>query len=67
MTESFKGCVRDFFLNGKSVDVINSLKILGVRQCSSRIEPGVYFDAESYAIYGLCTSYVYVVWHVTVL
>jgi len=58
MTESFKGCIQDFFLNGKPVDVINSRKVMGVRPCFSNIEPGVHFD-YGFAIYGLYTfSYV---------
>jgi len=52
MTESFKGCIQDFYLNGKPVDVINSLKIMGVRQCFSKTEPGVHFDSYGFAIYG---------------
>jgi len=52
MMESFKGCIQDFYLNGKPVDVINSLQIMGVRQCFSTTEPGVHFDSFGYAIYG---------------
>ena len=55
MTESFKGCIQDFLLNGKPVDVINSLKVMGVRHCFSHIEPGVHFDSYGFAIYGLYT------------
>jgi len=53
MTESFKGCIQDFYLNGKPVDVINSLQIMGVRQCFSTTERGVHFDSYGFAIYGL--------------
>lgn len=52
MTESFKGCIQDFYLNGKAVDVINSLKIMGVRQCFLQTEPGVHFDSYGFAVYG---------------
>ena len=55
MTESFKGCIQDFFLNGKPVDVINSLKVMGVRHCFLNTEPGVHFDSFGFAVYGLCT------------
>jgi len=53
MMESFKGCIQDFFLNGKPVDVINSLKVMGVRHCFLHTEPGVHFDSFGFAIYGL--------------
>jgi len=56
MTESFKGCIQDFYLNGKPVDVINSLKIMGVRQCFSKTEPGVHFDSYGFAIFGWYTN-----------
>jgi len=60
MTESFKGCIQDVFLNGKPVDVLNSLKIMGVRQCFSTIEPGVHFDSYGFAVYGLFVlTYIY--------
>jgi len=63
MEESFKGCIQDFYLNGKPVDVINSLQIMGVRQCFSTTERGVHFDSFGFAIYGLYAfSYVYVIY-----
>ena len=51
VTESFKGCVREFHLNDKFVDVANSKAIMGVRQCFSKFEPGVHFDGYGYAIF----------------
>ena len=50
--ESFKGCMRQFELNNKSIDLANSKAIMGVRQCFSDFEPGVHFDGYGYAIYG---------------
>ena len=51
IAESFKGCMRGFYLNGKYVDIINSKAIMGVRPCFSMVEEGVHFDGFGYAIY----------------
>lgn len=52
ISESFKGCMRSFYLNSKTVDLVNSKAVMGVRQCFSRFEPGVHFDGYGYAVFG---------------
>jgi len=52
MKESFKGCVKDFDLNGHPVDILNSKAIMGVKQCYSKSERGVHFDGYGYAVFG---------------
>ena len=54
VSESFKGCLRQFELNNNLVDLANSKAIMGVRPCFSRSEPGVHFDGYGYAVFGKC-------------
>ncbi len=53
MSESFKGCMRNFHLNNKEQDLANSKAIMGVRNCYAKFEAGVHFDGFAYAIYGM--------------
>ncbi|XP_054719082.1 laminin subunit alpha-1-like [Uloborus diversus] len=48
--ESFKGCIRNFHLNGKYLDIARE-ELQHVGQCFSTIEPGAYFPGDAYAIY----------------
>ena len=52
VSESFKGCLAEFRLNGESVDLTNSKAIMGVRKCFTEVERGAHFDGYSYAVYG---------------
>lgn len=49
--------MREFYLNGRHVDIINSLAIMGVRQCYKTVEEGVHFDSFGYAVYCKCHIY----------
>ncbi|GBM16550.1 Laminin subunit alpha-1 [Araneus ventricosus] len=48
--ESFKGCIRNFHLNGKYLDIASG-ELQNVGHCFQTIEPGAYFSGDAYAIY----------------
>ena len=52
ITESFKGCMQNFTLNGNAIDLANSKRVMGVRPCFNNVERGVHFDGYGYATYG---------------
>ena len=51
-SESYKGCMREFRLNGVYEDLLNSKALMGIRQCYEQVEHGVYFSYGAHAIYG---------------
>ncbi|KAG1688578.1 Laminin subunit alpha-2 [Nymphon striatum] len=50
VTETFKGCIRNFKLNDKFLDLASG-KVTNVGQCFSKIEAGSYFGGDAYAIF----------------
>ncbi|KAL1455820.1 hypothetical protein MTO96_043598, partial [Rhipicephalus appendiculatus] len=48
--ESFKGCIRNFNVNSRSVDLASG-KSQGVGQCFANIELGAFFQGDAYAVY----------------
>nr|XP_042897336.1 laminin subunit alpha-1 isoform X3 [Parasteatoda tepidariorum] len=48
--ESFRGCIRNFNLNGYYLDIASS-ELHNVGHCFSTIEPGASFSGDAYAIY----------------
>ncbi|KAL3223356.1 hypothetical protein MRX96_027607 [Rhipicephalus microplus] len=48
--ESFKGCIRNFNVNSRSVDLASG-KSQGVGQCFTNIELGAFFQGDAYAVY----------------
>ncbi|KAF8792889.1 Laminin subunit alpha-1 like protein [Argiope bruennichi] len=48
--ESFKGCIRNFHLNGKYLDIASG-ELQNVGHCFQTIEPGAYFSGDAFAIY----------------
>ncbi|GFV46525.1 laminin subunit alpha-1 [Trichonephila clavipes] len=48
--ESFKGCIRNFHLNGNYLDIASG-ELQNVGHCFSTIEPGAFFSGDAYAIY----------------
>ncbi|GIX95697.1 laminin subunit alpha-1, partial [Caerostris darwini] len=48
--ESFKGCIRNFHLNGKYLDIASG-ELQNVGHCFSTIEPGAFFSGDAFAIY----------------
>ncbi|XP_029841229.2 laminin subunit alpha-1 [Ixodes scapularis] len=49
--ESFKGCIRNFNLNGQMVDLAKG-ESRGIGVCFATIEPGALFEGDAYAVYG---------------
>ena len=52
MSESFKGCMRDFRLNDKPIVLSEAPSVMGVRRCFENVEAGAYFSGYGYAQYG---------------
>ncbi|XP_075525225.1 wing blister isoform X1 [Dermacentor variabilis] len=48
--ESFKGCIRNFNVNNRYVDLASG-ESNGVGQCFANIEPGAFFQGDAYAVY----------------
>ncbi|GIZ05374.1 putative extracellular matrix glycoprotein laminin subunit beta [Caerostris extrusa] len=48
--ESFKGCIRNFHLNSKYLDIASG-ELQNVGHCFSTIEPGAFFSGDAFAIY----------------
>ena len=56
--ESYKGCMREFSLNGIYQDLLNSKALMGIRQCYQEVEHGVYFSYGAHAVYGEKMTYI---------
>lgn len=50
MKESFKGCIRNFNVDGNNVDLASG-EAHGIGQCFTNIEPGAFFQGDAYAVY----------------
>ncbi|CAN7938715.1 unnamed protein product, partial [Ixodes hexagonus] len=48
--ESFKGCIRNFNLNGQMVDLAKG-ESRGIGLCFATIEPGAFLQGDAYAVY----------------